>query len=186
MHWIEYDDYYQSLKTIYNVLDMTELFLKHHIQKRTASSAQISAEAKIIGDVQIDENAKINAFAVVKGPAYIGRNVVIGEHTLVRSSIIEENSTVGFGSEIARSYVGPKCNIHHAYVGDSVLENNVEMAYGSCTANLRFDHQPVKPTRRSKLGAFLARGAFIGVNASLMPGVYIEQNTKIYPNSVVK
>jgi NDP-sugar pyrophosphorylase family protein len=186
VNWILYEGYYQKLKYGDNVLDMTALFLKNKLKPHISPAAKVSSKAEIQGDVCIEENAIIDAFAVIKGPAYIGKNTIVGAHTMVRSSIVENDAVIGYGSEIARSYVGPQCKIHHANVADSVLENDVKMAYGSCTANLRFDNASVGKSGKRKLGALMARGVFVGVNASLMPGVCIEENTKIYPNSVVK
>jgi NDP-sugar pyrophosphorylase family protein len=184
--WIEYDGYYGKLKTTYDVLTMTELMLENRLKKNISKNVKIAKEAVIIGNVQIEEGVVIGPFAVIRGPAYIGKNVIIGEHTLIRSSIVEENTKIGFGSEIARSYVGPNCKIHHAYLGDSALEGFIEMAYGSCTANLRIDGKEVAPTKRRKLGAIIAKNAFIGINVSLMPGVVIEPSRIIYPGEVIK
>src|SRR5690606_29643304 len=112
---------------------------------------------------------------------------------LVRESILEESAVVGFGSEVARSYIGPSCDLHHAYVGDSVLEKKVHFGYGAHTANLRFDHKPItvkdlnnrQETDKVKLGALIAEGAELGVNVSLLPGVTVGQNALVFPGMVV-
>ncbi|NDG63436.1 MAG: hypothetical protein EBY29_08220 [Planctomycetes bacterium] len=154
----------------------------------------IHPTAIIDGDVVIHPTAKIEAHAVIKGPAYIGKDVVIGNLCLVRQSTIEEGTTVGFGSEVARSYVGPRCNLHHTFVGDSVLESEVNMSWGTVTANLRLDKKTVRITLPSgqvvdslkeKLGALIAKGSFLGVQVSTMPGTLIAAGTKISPATVV-
>lgn len=190
---IPYNGYWQKLKFSHNVLDLMVLFLKHKIKPFKAHSAIVSKNAVIEGDVYIDDGAKIEDFAVIKGPAYIGKNVVIGNHTLIRQSIIEEKTIIGFGSEIARSYIGPRCMLHHNFIGDSVLESDINPSYGTTTANLRIDGKaiPMKlpntnvETIKTKLGSIIAKGVFSGINCSFMPGITIGKNARIYPGSIV-
>jgi glucose-1-phosphate thymidylyltransferase len=190
---ITYTGKWNKLKYPFHVLDVLTRLLSE--QRRTIpSTAQIHPTAIIDGDVVIHPTAKIEAHAVIKGPAYIGKDVVIGTLCLVRQSTIEEGTTVGCGSEVARSYVGPRCNLHHAFVGDSVLESDVNMSWGTVTANLRLDKKTVRITLPSgqvvdslkeKLGALIAKGSFLGVQVSTMPGTLISQDTKISPATVV-
>jgi NDP-sugar pyrophosphorylase family protein len=124
--------------------------------------------------------------------------VIVGNHTLIRDSIIEADSVIGFGSEVARSYIGPKCMLHHNFIGDSVLEAEVNPSYGTCTANLRFDGQKVRcrihrsgsndlllDTNKDKLGAIMAKGVFLGVNCSILPGITLGERATAYPSSVI-
>ncbi|MBP6994323.1 NTP transferase domain-containing protein [Candidatus Woesebacteria bacterium] len=192
---IEYSSYWSKLKFPFNVLDVMNTMFDHRIEKFVHPTAQVAPLAVVEGKVYIDEGARIEAYAVIKGPAYIGRNALIGNHTLVRQSTIEADATVGFGTEVARSYVGPGCQLHHTFVGDSVLEKDVNMSWGTVTTNLRLDRKPVRcklpdgsyvPTGKDKLGALIAQGSFLGSNASTMPGVCIPAQTNIHPGSVVK
>jgi bifunctional UDP-N-acetylglucosamine pyrophosphorylase/glucosamine-1-phosphate N-acetyltransferase len=190
---IPYTGYWQKLKYSYQVLNMMDTFLQNRIKKYKAPTAYVSPLASIEGDVFIDDHAHIESFAVIKGPAYIGKHVRIGNHTLVRQSMIERESTVGFGSEVARSYIGPNCMLHHNFIGDSILESNVNPSWGTTTANLRLDGQNVRlklkgkvmETDREKLGTIIAKGAFLGVNCSIMPGVTIGKNAQVKPGTVV-
>lgn len=193
--FVRYNGYWAALKYQYQVLDMTEVFLKHKLISHQNKTATISSQAVIEGDVLIEQGARIDAGAVIVGPSYIGRNVRIGSHTLIRQSTIEEGAVIGFGSEVARSYVGPKCMLHHNFIGDSILESSVNPSFGTVTANLRFDEKPIAvklvggeriQTNRTKLGAILAKGVYSGVNCSYMPGITVGANVKIYPGTVVK
>lgn len=193
-----YEAYWQKLKQAHHVLDMTQLFLKHKLKNKIDKSAKIDRSVKIEGPVQIEAGVKIEAGAVIKGPTYIGANSIIGNHCLIRHSIVESDSVIGFGSEIARSYVGPNCNLHHNFIGDSVLEAKVNPSYGTCTANLRFDQDKVKmrlaneggedafiETNKNKLGAIMAKGVFLGINCSILPGISIGADAKAMPGSVI-
>lgn len=187
-----YTGRWQKLKFGHHVLDMMQ-FLLTNLQGSISDSAQIADTARIHGNVVIEEGVKIFDGATIVGPCFIGKNAVIGNNALVRESILEEGAVVGFGSEVARSYIGPSCDLHHAYVGDSVLEKKIHFGYGAHTANLRFDHKPItvkdlknrQETDKVKLGALIAEGAELGVNVSLLPGVTVGQNALVFPGMVV-
>lgn len=191
---LEYKGLWKKLKNPNNVLDVMDVFLKTRVKKFVSRSAYVSPHAVLEGEVYIDEGSHIDAFAVLKGPVYIGKNVKIGNHSLVRQSVIEENSVVGFSSEVARSYIGKNCMLHNNFVGDSILESNVNPSWGTTFANYRLDKKEIKikvgdkmiPTGREKFGAVVAKDVFLGVNCSVMPGVTIPEGEKIYPGSIIK
>lgn len=192
--WIPYTGYWQKLKYPHFVLDMTELFLSTITKQHISSSANISDAAHINGPVWIDEDVVLHTGALVQGPAYLGKGAVIGNNSLVRHSLVEERAVIGFSSEVARSYIGPHCMLHHNFIGDSVLERKVNPSWGTTTGNLRFDGKPISLklpdgskilTDRTKLGVILAEGVFCGINCSLMPGVTMGKNATVKPGSVV-
>ncbi len=168
-----------SLKYPHKVLDVMDVFLKHYLKPKISKSAKIASNATIVGDVYLGENVQVYENAVIKGPVYIGDNTVIGNGVLIRQSCIEANCEIGYNSEIARSYIGPKTKCHTSYVGDSIVEGESNLAAGTITANLRFDNKTVMvtlpsgrfDTGRRKFGAILGLGTKTGIHASIMPGV---------------
>lgn len=166
-----YDGYWQSLKYPWHILEMMEVIFKNRIKRNIADDCRVHKSAIIDGEVVIESGVKIFENAVIKGPAYIGKNSIIGTNSFIRESNIAENCLVGYNSEIARSWVGNGCWLHNNYVGDSVLQNNVHMGCGAITANFRLDEKEI--SGRSKLGAVLAQNVRIGVNAGLMPGISV-------------
>lgn len=184
---VKAQEYFAVLKYPWHILDAMNLCLKYHLKPAKAKSAQIHKTAVIEGPVQIEAGVKIMANAVIKGPAYIGKNVIIGNNVLVRNSTIEEGTVVGYNTEIARSYVGPHNWFHSNYIGDSIIEGNSNLGSGARLANLRFDEKEIMlkkekgklPTAKTKLGAVLAKGAKLGINASIMPGITIGANSII-------
>jgi NDP-sugar pyrophosphorylase family protein len=143
VHVVKYHGEWSKLKYAHHVLDMMSSMLGT-VKRHVGRTAHVSEHAVIEGEVYIDEGAHIDDYAVVKGPAYIGRGVRIGNHALVRQSTVEEDATVGFGCEVARSYIGPRCSLHHNFVGDSILEADVNPSWGTTFTNLRLDNAPVK------------------------------------------
>jgi bifunctional UDP-N-acetylglucosamine pyrophosphorylase/glucosamine-1-phosphate N-acetyltransferase len=126
----------------------------------------------------------------VAAPALIGRGCVIGNNALVRGSLLGEDCVVGFGSEVARSYLAGNVELHHNYVGDSVFDRETSMGFGATTANYRIDGRSVPSmvsgerldSGRMKLGLMLGAGTKIGVNTSIMPGVKIGVGALIGPS----
>jgi bifunctional UDP-N-acetylglucosamine pyrophosphorylase/glucosamine-1-phosphate N-acetyltransferase len=82
---------------------------------------------------------------------------------------------------------------HLAYVGDSVVGEGCNFGAGTIIANYRFDAKPVKmmvrdevvDSGRNKLGVFLGDEVKTGINATLMPGVKVGNNSWIGAGVVV-
>jgi bifunctional UDP-N-acetylglucosamine pyrophosphorylase/glucosamine-1-phosphate N-acetyltransferase len=150
-----------------------------------SSNSSISEKAVIDQNVIIEDNVRVFEGAVIRGGSYIGRNTVIGTGALVRDSIISDDCVVGYGTEVKHSYVGSGCWFHSNYIGDSILESDCSFGAGAITANFRLDEATIKikedskiiDTETDKLGAIIASGCRIGINASLMPGIRIGAHT---------
>lgn len=191
--FLEYNGYWQPLKYSYMVLDVMHVLLNNINTQYIHPTATIPTSAQIIGNVYIDEGVRVFENAVVKGPAYIGKKAVVGSNCLVRESVVETGAVTGFGSEITRSYLGPHCELHNNYIGDSVLESHINPSFGTCTANWRIDRQSIKikypsgivDTGKIKMGSIVAKDVFCGVHCSLMPGTLIGEKAIIYPGKVV-
>lgn len=183
---IPYDGYWQATKYPWHILPVMELLLKS-APTQISKTAAISPKAIIEGNVVIEDRVRVFENAIIKGPAYIGQNTIIGNGALVRQVMIGGNCVVGYNTEVARSWVGNDCWFHSNYVGDSVLEGNVSMGAGSILANLRLDEAEIESTienekmltQTNKLGATIGKNVRIGVNTSLMPGIKIGSNSLI-------
>jgi acetyltransferase-like isoleucine patch superfamily enzyme len=89
--------------------------------------------------------------------------------------------------------------MHTAKALDTVVANGedadetVNLSAGVITANLRTDAGHIRSvvkgervdTGRTKLGAIIGPGAFIGIGAMLMPGVKIGARTIVGPTTLV-
>jgi len=189
---VKYRGRFGYLKYPWDIQAMSQFFLTG-IQRSHRGSGQIHKTAIIDGPVVIGKGVRVLENAVIKGPAYIGDGTVIGTQALILESMIGKSCVVGYGCEVVRSYLGEGCWLHRNYIGDSVLEGNNYFGAGAVTANFRFDEgsisTPVRDTRMDtglqKLGAIVGKGARIGVNASLMPGVKIGTNAVVGPAVVL-
>ena len=190
--FVPYTGGWSKLKYGFHVLEVMQLLLSYIKAPYVSATAFVSEKAIIQGTSYIEDGAKIFEGAVIKD-SYIGKNAVVGNHTLVRSSCVETGATVGFGSEIARSYVGKNCQVHHSFVGDSVLESECNVSWGTCLTNLRMDGKNISiklekeriETNMGKLGAVVAKGVFFGANTTTLPGVTMGAGACTYPSAIV-
>jgi NDP-sugar pyrophosphorylase family protein len=189
---VKYDGIWQAIKYPWHVLEMMNIFLKKQ-KTFIHPSSQITDSVKIKGDhVFIDSGVKIYENAVIQGPCYLGKNVIIGNNALVRESNLGKNSSAGYNTEIARSFLASNVSSHIAYIGDSIIDSDVNFGAYSCTANLRLDKKSVKvkikkeliDSHHKKLGAIVRAQSQIGIHAMLMPGAKIEKH--IGPGELVK
>lgn len=183
--------FWQAVKYPWHVLDLMNYFLERMKPKK--SGAQIAKTAVIKGKVCLEDGVKVLDNAVIQGPAYIGANTVIATNALVRQSHIGENCVIGFGSEIARSYVGDGVWTHANYIGDSVIGNDVSFGAGAITGNLRLDEKNIRvrvngdkiDCGRNKFGLVTGNHIRVGVHTSFMPGVKIGGNSMIGAGLVI-
>ncbi len=181
-----YEGRWQGLKFPWHVLDVADMLLDlwtHGAELPGEGYEQREDGVFMAPDVRVFPGAHI------VGPALIGPGCVIGHNALVRGSILGSGSVVGFGCEVARSFLAGDVELHHNYVGDSVLDHDSALGYGATTANYRIDGRSVPSmvggerldTGREKLGLMLGAGTKIGVNTSTMPGVKIGAGALIGP-----
>jgi NDP-sugar pyrophosphorylase family protein len=195
---VPYKGAWHPIKYPWHVLEAMNYYLgtiEHHI----ADGVYIEDSVHISGSVYIEKGVRLLHGADIRGPAYIGANSLIGQYANVRESMVSQNSIVGIGSEVNRSYIGQGARLHTAKALDAILADNagvdehVNLSAGMITANFRADAGHVKSTvkgqrldtGRDKLGAVIGAGSFIGIGAMLMPGVKIGEGSVIGPLTLV-
>lgn len=177
---VPYRGFWQALKYPWHVLPIGRFFFEK-VKKHISKKAKIAETAVINGEVIIDEGVRVFDYAVICGPCYLGKDTLIGNHSLVRESYIEKSSVIGFSSEIARSYLGKRVWTHSNYIGDSVIGDNCAFGCGTVTGNFRLDEKEIYTdirgekigTESSKFGLVTGHGVRVGINTSFMPGVKV-------------
>jgi len=189
---VNYPGFWHAVKFPWHAIKVFE-FLFKKAEKKIAASAKISKNAIINGDVIIGENVKIFDGAVVTGPCYIGDDSIIGTNALVRESHLGEKCVIGFGTEVARSFLCGNVWTHTNYIGDSLIGNDVSFGSGGVCANLRLDEKNIiveiegnkVDTKTNKFGAVIGNNVRVGVNTSIMPGIKIGSGSFIGAGLVV-
>ena len=168
-------------------------FLLNKIKRKILGKVEKSVNLK--GKIIVGEGTIIKSGTYIEGPVYIGKNCQIGPNCFVRKfTSIGDNCHIGQAVEIKNSIIGDNSKISHlSYLGDSIVGENCNLGAGTIFANLRFDEKIVKvktqgkiiDTGRKKLGAILGDNVKTGINVSLMPGVLVSPNSKIFSGSVL-
>jgi bifunctional UDP-N-acetylglucosamine pyrophosphorylase/glucosamine-1-phosphate N-acetyltransferase len=182
-----YEGRWQALKYPWHTLDVVDMLLD--LWRRGVESPGDAYDQREPG-VFIGPNVRLLEASHVVAPVLLDEGVLLGQTALVRASIVGPRCVVGFGSEVARSLLVEGVELHHNYVGDSVMDRGASMGYGAVTANYRLDHASIPSvvagerldTGRDKLGAMIGADVRIGVNASTMPGVKLGANAWLGSN----
>ncbi len=172
-------------------------FFSHILESRVVRphierSARIHPTAIIDGNVHIGHHVVIHPYAHIVGPVCIADRAEIGDHSLVRSSIIGRHCVIGAMSEVVRSTIGHDTTTHHSFVGDSVVAPWVEITAGDVLTgyNLRGRRiaslfQGTLEPVDGKFGAIIGAHTSIGMHSGVLPGTKIGEYCTIYPGSVV-
>ncbi|SMC27452.1 transferase hexapeptide (six repeat-containing protein) [Desulfacinum hydrothermale DSM 13146] len=158
-----------------------------------------TTEATILygGCVLMDSRIQIGRGSVVEPGALIKGPTVIGDHTEVRQGaylrgtcLMGDRCVVGHTTEVKSSIFldGAKAG-HFAYIGDSILGNDVNLGAGTKLANLKIKGNSIQirteagflDTGRRKLGAVLGDGTEIGCNAVTNPGTILGKKSLVCP-----
>lgn len=173
------------------------------------------ADFKVYRGVIIGKGSEIGPFSLIGVPAkgakagsvrtWIGTSAVIRSHTVIyagnvigkgfqtgHGALIREDNTIGDNVSIGSSTVVE----HHVLIADgvrihsqafipefSVLEEGCWIGPRVVITNAKYPRSPkVKENLR---GATICRGAKIGANSTLLPGVTIGENALVGAGSVV-
>ena len=186
---VPYSGAWHPIKFPWHVLEAMNHYLAD-IEPYISDDAKIEDGVHISGPVHIEAGVRVFHGADIRGPAYIGKNSLVGQNAMVRDSMVSEDCIIGAKSEVNRSYIGRGARTHDAMILDSVIadsggdEKNTNLSARMVTANFRVDagsvHSTVKGDRlntgRTKLGAVVGAGTFIGVGVETMPGTKIGEN----------
>lgn len=128
--------------------------------------------------VRVGKNTVIYPFTFIEKGVIIGSNCSLGPFLRLRKGTsIGDNSQIGDFIEINRSKIGRNVRMKHfGYLGDAVVEDNVNIGAGTVTAN--FDGKVKWKTQ-------ISEGSFIGSDTVLVAPVKIGRNSKTGAGSVV-
>ena len=192
-----------SLKYPWDLLAMNRYLMKHDSRlddymnntEALKNDVLIKAGVQFSGEgIVVSRGVIIYENAVIKGPCFIDEGAVIGNHALIRGhSYIGKNVVVGAHSEVKNSILYDNVELHHNFIGDSILDHDCSLGAGTITANKRFDRKNIKiqvnndgvDTGLNGLGVIMGPGVKTGINVSLMPGVKIGPGVIIRPGEIV-
>lgn len=150
--------------------------------------------AVVEGVLQLGEGSVVKAGTVIEGHVRIGRNCTIGPNAYLRGHVsIGDDCVVGNAVEIKNSMLGNKVFVSHlTYIGDSVLEDDVNVGGGCIFSNFRHDAGEIcmpwggslQSSGVNKLGCYVGSGCRIGCKCVILPGRVLPPGTQTYPGTV--
>ncbi|MCK5232678.1 MAG: hypothetical protein KAR13_20560 [Desulfobulbaceae bacterium] len=141
------------------------------------SGVLVESGAFIKSPTIIGDRTEIRQGAYLRGYCLAGKRCVLGHVTEIKHSILLDDAKAG----------------HFAYLGDSILGNNVNLGAGTKLANLRFipgnvqikTEEGMIDTGLRKLGALLGDHVQTGCNSVTNPGTMLGMESMVMPNMTV-
>lgn len=169
---------YLKHKDYNNFIDYKEIF----ISKTAILKPNVVLDASE-GKIIIDENAVIEPFSYIKGPAYIGKNTLLKSGTKIYGPcVIGENSKVS--GEIAESVFHSFVNKQHdGFIGHSYICPFVNLGADTVTSDLKNNYSKIKinfnkegneiSTGMQLLGSIIGDHSKTSINTMLNTGTII-------------
>lgn len=138
---------------------------------------EIGANVVFGPNVIIEPNTRILPFCYLEN-CHIKSNCTIGPFAHIRAgSQLEEGAEIGNFVEVKKSIIGKKSKAkHHAYLGDTVVGERVNIGAGAITCNYN-GHR--------KSQTIIEDGAFIGSNVNLIAPITVGAGAYIGAGSTV-
>ncbi|MEW4454298.1 putative sugar nucleotidyl transferase [Bremerella sp. JC817] len=89
------------------------------------------------GPILVEEGASIGPFCFLRGPAYLGRNVKVIEHSAIKDAV-SLGHTTKIGGEVEATIIEPYSNKqHHGFLGHSYLGSWINLGAGTSNSDLK-------------------------------------------------
>jgi glucose-1-phosphate thymidylyltransferase len=161
---------------------------KKKIKKNLYFGKEVTVEPNTFFDTNegiifIDDNTKIKANSVLRGPLFIGKNCIINSHTHISSSRI--GNACKLGGEIENIIMQDYSNKqHYGYIGYSYIGNWVNIGGGTSIATLKNTYTNIKMaginTGTQFMGCIIGDYSKTAVNTSIFCGKVIGESSHLY------
>ncbi len=164
---------------------------------RNVVQGEVDRRAYLEGTgIVIEAGVRVEAGAYVRGPCCLAAGCEVRHGAYLRGNVIAGRGCVlGHATEIKNSLLLDEVKAgHFAYIGDSVLGNQVNLGAGVKLANLKLNPNiPVRISHRGsfittnlrKFGAVLGDRVQIGCNAVTNPGTLLAPDSYVLPCTAV-
>ena len=190
-------DVYVVRKMIYpwDILKVMHDVLNADITATMISKNSSVAESAIVkGPCIIEDGASVDDFSKIIGPIYIGRNTKIGTSSLVRHSMMGDDTVIGFNCEIARSFFMGNTRVAHLdVILDSILGQDCWLGGFVGTTNVLLNKETIRyklddvlvSTGLDQFGSVIGRGCSIGAGTIILPGRFVPPNSTVQAGTVL-
>lgn len=165
-------------------------YIKKNLQSKVLGTVMPGA---FVGDnVFIGKGSVVQHGAWVHGPAIIGENCEIRHGAYVGANTLAgDNVVIGHASEVSNSvFLNNSRAPHFAFVGHSILGNNVNLGAGTKISNFKITRNNIKvdevDSGLDKLGAIIGDNSSLGCNTVIQPATFIGKNVYGYPLALLR
>ncbi|OGR15584.1 MAG: bifunctional GlmU protein [Desulfobacterales bacterium GWB2_56_26] len=178
--------------------DTTKGKLRVSVNGQPLTGASVlMAGAVLLGDrIDIGPGVLVETGAMIKSPAIIGEMTEVRQGSYLRGYCLAgKRCVLGHTTEIKHAiFLNDAKAGHFAYIGDSILGNEVNLGAGTKFANLRFLPGTVTfthgddriDTGRRKIGAILGDRCQTGCNSVTSPGTLLAKGSFLMPNATAR
>lgn len=171
------------------------LHIKDYLQKQKLGQIEVRVPENVYlinpEEISIGAGTVLEPGAYIKGPCILGKNCVVRHGAYIRGDFIAgEGCVIGHDTEIKNAvFLNNTHAAHFAYVGDSILGNDVNLGAGTKCANLKFNREEIFltfkgskiPSGLRKFGAVFGDGSQTGCNSVTNPGTLMGKGSCSYP-----
>ncbi|HQZ27788.1 MAG: UDP-N-acetylglucosamine diphosphorylase [Verrucomicrobiales bacterium] len=190
----DHADLFRPGEAAWAALPRIEAYLAEKLNRVGSETQQGQVhERAIVGDrVYLAPGSRVEANAVIKGPAWIGRGTVIRSGAYLRENVVVgDHCVLGNSSEFKNCLLFNRCEIpHYDYVGDSILGYKAHLGAGVICSNVRLDRRLVTvreengeriETGLPKFGAIIGDRTEVGCQTVLGPGTILGRDCILHP-----
>ena len=140
------------------------------------------------GPIVLDAGASVGPHCVLRGPAYLGVDARVIEHSAIKD-MVSLGHTTKIGGEVEASIIEPYTNKqHHGFLGHSYLGSWINLGAGTCNSDLKNTYGQVKMDYRGQqvatgmqfLGCIMGDYAKTAINTGIFTGKTIGCCSMVY------
>jgi glucose-1-phosphate thymidylyltransferase len=141
-----------------------------------------------LGPVVLDQHASIGPFCYLRGPAYVGPQARVIEHSAIKDGV-SLGHTTKVGGEVEGSIIEPYTNKqHHGFLGHSFLGSWVNLGAGTCNSDLKNTYGQVNMEYQGRrvatgmqfIGAIVGDYAKTAINTGIFTGKTVGACSMVY------
>ena len=175
---------------MFDFLGALEKYIKKNLKPAILGKVM---EGAFVGDnVFLGKGSVVQPGAWINGPAIIGENCEIRHGAYVGANTLTgDNVVIGHASEVSNSvFLNRSRAPHFAFVGHSILGNDVNLGAGTKLSNLKVTMKEIEiegvKTGLTKIGAIIGDGTSLGCNTVTQPATFIGKNVMGYPTALIR
>jgi NDP-sugar pyrophosphorylase family protein len=185
----EHPKLFENQKYVWDALKQIASYLQFRL--KPAILGELVGKPYISNQVYVGAGTIVEQGAMLKGPAWIGKNCHVRSGCYVRENVIVgDGAVLGNSCEFKNSIIFNETQVpHFNYVGDSILGFRAHLGAGVILSNVKLDRGEILvstaegtiATGLTKFGAIVGDETEVGCNAVINPGSILGRRCLIYP-----